>query len=160
MKEFNPHFSFSKKEESDDLSDQIVLKLYGDDDMKKLLLVLVLMAVAFSGCMEKSQNGPDKSVEDLKTLSIKSAENLSSYSLKSSVTQTLLLNAPGANATAENATTVKESVETEASVDLLGFKAKASGSTKNTGKTARPGGELKLYQCQCVPDWKLDLRKG
>ena len=100
--------------------------------MKKLLLVLVLMAVAFSGCMEKSQNGPDKSVDDLKTLSIKSAENLSSYSLKSSVAQTLLLNAPGANATAENATTVKESVETEASVDLLGFKAKASGSTKNT----------------------------
>ena len=102
--------------------------------MKKLLLVLVLMAVAFSGCMEKSPNGPDKSVSDLKTLSIKSAENLSSYSLKSSVAQTLLLNAPGGNATAENATTVKESVETEASVDLFGFKAKASGSTKNTVK--------------------------
>jgi outer membrane lipoprotein-sorting protein len=102
--------------------------------MKKLLLVLVLMAVAFSGCMEKSQNGPDKSVGDLKTLSIKSAENLSSYSLKSSVAQTLLLNAPGGNKTAENATTVKESVETEASVDLLGLKAKASGSTKNTVK--------------------------
>ena len=102
--------------------------------MKKLLLVLVLMAVAFSGCTEKSQSGPDKSVEDLKTLSISSAENLSSYSLKSSVTQTLLLNAPGANRTAENATTVTESVETEASVDLSGFQAKASGSTKNTVK--------------------------
>jgi outer membrane lipoprotein-sorting protein len=102
--------------------------------MKKLLLVLVLVTVALSGCMEKSQSGPDKSVGDLKTLSIKSAENLSSYSLKSSVTQTLLLNAPGANATAENATTIKESADTEASVDLLGFKAKASGSTKNTVK--------------------------
>ena len=102
--------------------------------MKKLLLVLVLIAVAFSGCTEKSQSGPDKSVGDLKTLSIQSAENLSSYSLKSSVTQTLLLNAPGANATAENATTIKESADTEASVDLMGFKAKASGSTKNALK--------------------------
>jgi hypothetical protein len=105
--------------------------------MKKLLLVLVLVTVALSGCTEKSQSGPDKSVEELKTLSIKYAENLSSYSLKSSVTQTMLLNAPGANASSENATTIKESAETEASVDLLGFKAKVSGSTKNIVK--QPG---------------------
>jgi hypothetical protein len=107
--------------------------------MKKLLLVLVLMAVAFSGCTEKSQSGPDKSVEDLKPLSVKSAENLNSYSLKSSVTQTLLLNTPEANGTSEDTTAIKESVDTEASVDLLAFKAKASGSTKNTVKL--PGQE-------------------
>ena len=130
--------------------------------MKRLLLVLVLMAVAI---LRLHGEGPrvghwNKSVEELKTLSYQSAENLSSYSLKSSVTQTLMLNAAGANATAENVTTIKESAETEASVNLSGFKAKASGSTKKCRKSARPGRELKLYQCQCLPDWKLDLCKG
>ena len=105
--------------------------------MKKLLLVLMLLiAVAISGCTEKSpsgtsSSGAEKSVGELKTLTVKSAEGLKSYSLKSSASQTLTLNAMGINATPQNATTVKQSVETLASVNLSGFEASASGSTKN-----------------------------
>lgn len=104
--------------------------------MKKLLFVLVLMAVAVSGCMEKSPigtgtSGAEKSVGDLKTLSIKSADNLSSFSLKSSTTQTMKLNAVGINATPENATTITESAETIASLNLSNFQANVKGSTKN-----------------------------
>jgi hypothetical protein len=103
--------------------------------MKKLLLVLVLIAVAVSGCMEKSPSGTgtigaEKNVGDIKTLSIKSADNLSSYSMKSSVTQTMKLNAVGINATPENATIITESTETIASVNLSGYQASASSSSK------------------------------
>jgi hypothetical protein len=98
---------------------------------KPLLLVIVLIAVAVSGCMEKSPSGSDKSVGDLKTLSIKSADNLSSYSLKSSATQTMKLNSVGVNATPENGTTITESAETIASVNLSGFQVNAKGSTMN-----------------------------
>ncbi len=105
--------------------------------MKKLLLVLMLLvAVAISGCMDKSpsgngSSGSEKSVGELKTLAVKSAEDLKSYSLKSSASQTLVLSAVGINDTPENATTVKQSVETLASVNLSGFEASASGSTTN-----------------------------
>jgi hypothetical protein len=105
--------------------------------MKKLLLVLMLLAaVAISGCTDKSpsgtsSSGAEKSVGELKTLAVKSAEGLNSYSLKSSASQTLVLNAVGTNDTPENATTVKQSVETLASVNLSGFEAGASGSTTN-----------------------------
>jgi hypothetical protein len=99
--------------------------------MKRLLLVLVLIVVAISGCTEKAPSGTNQSAGDLKTLAVKSAENLSSYSLQSSVTQILKLNAAGANATSGNATIVTESAETVASVNLSGFQAMASGSTKS-----------------------------
>lgn len=125
--------------------------------MKKLLLVLVLLiAVAISGCTEKSpsgtsSSGAEKSVGELKTLTVKSAEDLKSYSLKSSASQTLTLNAMGINATPQNATTVKQSVETLASVNLSGFEASASGSTKNEvvlpGKPANSSTtEANVYQ--------------
>ncbi len=125
--------------------------------MKKLLLVLILLiAVAISGCTEKSpsgtsSSGAEKSVGELKTLTVKSAESLKSYSLKSSASQTLTLNAMGINATAQNATTVKQSVETLASVNLSGFEASASGSTKNEvvlpGKPANSSTtEANVYQ--------------
>lgn len=102
--------------------------------MNKILLVLVLIAVAVSGCMEKSPSGTgaEKSAEELKTLEIRSAENLSSYSLKSSMVQTMKLNAVGINATPENATTIMESSETTASVNLSGYQAAATGWTKTT----------------------------
>ncbi len=93
--------------------------------MKKLLLVLILIAVAISGCTEKGPSVADKSVAELKILSIASAENLTSFSIKSSMTQTLKLN-PGANAT-----TIIENAETVADVNLSSFTAHASGSTKN-----------------------------
>ncbi|VVB67260.1 Uncharacterised protein [uncultured archaeon] len=106
-------------------------KSYGDDEMKRLLLVLVLIAVAISGCTEKAPSGTKESVGNIKTLTIKSADNLSTYSLKSSVTQTMKLNAAGINATPEKETAISESAETVASVNLSGFQAKASGLTKS-----------------------------
>jgi outer membrane lipoprotein-sorting protein len=98
--------------------------------MKRLLIVLMLIAVAFSGCTEKGPGVADKSAEELKTLSIASAENLTSYSIKSSVTQTLKLNS-GANITPEKLTTVTENAETVAVVNMSSLEAHASGSTKN-----------------------------
>ena len=98
--------------------------------MKRLLLVLMLIAVAISGCTEKGPSVADKSAAELKTLSIATAENLTSYSIKSSVTQTLKLNS-GANATSEKLTTVTESAENVAVVNLSSLEAHASGSTKN-----------------------------
>jgi hypothetical protein len=111
--------------------------------MKKLLLVLMLLiAVAISGCMEKSPSGAssggaEKSASELKALAVKSAEGLKSYSLKSSASQTLTLDGVGINATSQNATTVKQRVETLASVNLSSFEASASGSTNN--EIALPG---------------------
>jgi predicted small lipoprotein YifL len=99
--------------------------------MKRLLLVLMLLiAVALSGCTEKGPSAADKSAAELKTLSIAAAENLTSYSIKSSVTQTLKLNS-GANATVEKSTTVTENAETAAVVNMSSLEAHASGSTKN-----------------------------
>ncbi|MCX6672362.1 MAG: hypothetical protein NTY37_01100 [Methanothrix sp.] len=98
--------------------------------MKRLLLVLMLIAVAFSGCTEKGPSVADKSAGELKTLSIAAAENLTSYSINSSVTQILKLNT-GANATPEKLTTVTENAETVAAVNLSSLEAHASGSTRN-----------------------------
>ena len=116
-------------------------KIIRDDDMKRLLLVLVLIMVAISGCTEKgpsgTSSGTTKSVDELKTLTISSAENLTSYSLNSSVTQTLELNGGGVNAAPENATTVTESVQTTASVNLSSFQAEANGATKS--QVVQPG---------------------
>lgn len=98
--------------------------------MKRLLLVIMLIAVAFSGCTEKGPDAADKSAEELKTLSIAAAENLTAFSIKSSVTQTLKLNT-GTNATSEKLTTFTESVETVTSVNLSSLEAHARGSTKN-----------------------------
>lgn len=98
--------------------------------MKRLLLVLILIAVAISGCTEKGPSVADKSAAELKTLSIAAAENLTSYSIKSSVTQTLKLNS-GADAASEKLTTVTESAENVAVVNLSSLEAHASGSTKN-----------------------------
>jgi len=98
--------------------------------VKRLLLVLILIAVAISGCTEKGPSVADKSATELKTLSIAAAENLTSYSVKSSMTQILKLNSE-ANATPEKVTTITESAETVAVVNLSSLEAHASGSTKN-----------------------------
>ena len=98
--------------------------------MKRLLLVLMLIAVAISGCTEKGPSVADKSAAELKNLSIAAAENLTSYSIKSSVTQTLKLNS-GANASTEKSTTITENAETVAVVNMSSLAAHASGSTKN-----------------------------
>ncbi|HEX7444913.1 MAG TPA: hypothetical protein VF300_00845 [Methanothrix sp.] len=97
--------------------------------------------VAISGCTEKgpsgTSSGTTKSVDELKTLSISSAENLTSYSLNSSVIQTLKLNGGGANAAPENTTTVTESAQTTASVNLSSFQAEANGATRS--QVVQPG---------------------
>ncbi|MDD1761580.1 MAG: hypothetical protein LUQ59_05045 [Methanothrix sp.] len=98
--------------------------------MKRLLVALILIAVAISGCTEKGPSVADKSAEELKNLSISSAENLSSYSLKSSLTSTWKLHS-GNNTTTEKLNTFTENVETVAVVDLQGLKVHANSSTKN-----------------------------
>lgn len=98
--------------------------------MKRLLLVIALIAVALSGCTEKSPSVAEKSPEQLKTLSVAAAENLTSYSIKSSMTQTLKLES-GSNATAEKSTTIAETADTLAVVNLSSLEAHATGSTKN-----------------------------
>jgi hypothetical protein len=102
----------------------------------------MLIAVAFSGCTEKGPSVADKSAAQLKTLSIASAENLTSYSIKSSVTQTLKLNS-GGNATAEKLTTITENAETVAVVNLSSYAAC----------------EHHYHKCRCLSDRKLNLCK-
>ena len=105
--------------------------------MKRLLMIiLILAALAISGCME-SQDLPEKSIEELKVLSSSAAENLTSYSLQSTMSRTRTLNAIGANATPDNATIIKEGAETTAIVNLAGQEAHARGST--TIEAEQPG---------------------
>jgi hypothetical protein len=94
--------------------------------MKRWLIVMVLFALALSGCVEKGPNA-----EEIKTLAIKSADNLSAYSLQSSVNQSLTLTGLGANATSSNVTHIMESFETAASVDLAAYKIEVVGSRKS-----------------------------
>lgn len=93
--------------------------------MKRWLMAMVLFALALSGCVEKGPNA-----EEIKTLAIKSADNLSAYSLQSSVNQSLTLKG-AANATLSNATRIMESFETEGSVDLAANKRKIIVSYKS-----------------------------
>ena len=100
------------------------------------MIVLVLAALAISGCME-SQDEAEKSIEELKVLSLSAAENLTSYSLQSTMSRTRTLNAIGDNATEEDATIIKESAETTAIVSLAEQQAHAMGST--TIEAKQPG---------------------
>lgn len=93
--------------------------------MKRWLMAMVLFALALSGCVEKGPNA-----EEINTLAIKSADNLSAYSLQSSVNQSLTLKG-AANATLSNATRIMESFETEGSVDLAANKRKIIVSYKS-----------------------------
>jgi hypothetical protein len=94
--------------------------------MKRWLILPVLLALALSGCVSQGPN-----VEEIKTLAIKSANNLSSYSLQSSVNQSLTVTDLGANGTAANITHIIESYDTAASVDLAAYKIHVLGSTKS-----------------------------
>lgn len=94
--------------------------------MKRLLPVLLLIAVAISGCTEKGPETPEKSTDELKTLSIAAAENLSSFAAKASMIQTLKLYSKDDS----NITIKTDSTETSSSVDLSRQKVHATGSTK------------------------------
>lgn len=105
--------------------------------MKRLLMIiLILAALAISGCTE-SQDEPEMSTEELKVLSLSAADNLTSYSLQSTMSRVRTINAIGENATAENATAITESAETTAIVSLAEQQAHAKGST--TIEAEQPG---------------------
>ena len=98
--------------------------------MRRLLLILMLAALAISGCTEKGPSAPDRSIEELKNLSLPSAENLSSFAVESLATQAIELNSVS-NASEEKTTTITESMETGSSVNLSGMMVHVSGSTEN-----------------------------
>ena len=125
----------------------------------RLLAALVLMVVLISGCME-SGPGPgktggdeaEKSAEELKALSIQSADDLSSYRLKSTAIQTTQFDAFRINVTPEchgmkgrimqvvwSPSIIKESTDTEASVNLSGSQARSHSSSERIVQQA--GGE-------------------
>lgn len=96
--------------------------------MKRLLLVLALIAVAISGCTEKGPDDSVKSVSELKNLSQTSAENLTSYSVKSTMLSTWKLNA-GENATSGKLSTLTESTNSLSLVNLSGLKVHVNSTT-------------------------------
>ena len=98
--------------------------------MRRLLLLLILAALAISGCTEKGPSAPERSIEELKNLSSPSAENLSSFAVQSLAVQAIKLNA-GSNASEEKATTITESMETHSSVNLSGMMVHVKGSTES-----------------------------
>jgi hypothetical protein len=136
--------------------------------MARRLSILVLMVAAISGCMEKGPGdagpgGAQMSVDELKNLSIQSADDLSSYRLKSSVVQTTQFDAFRINVTPEfhglqgrimqivwNPTIIKESTDTEALVNLSGHQARSHSSTTRAVQQAgrseeRSTGSRDLY---------------
>lgn len=100
--------------------------------MKTLLLFILLIAVAISGCMQKSPSGSQLSVDEIKKLSMNDVKNLSSYSFTSTVNQTLKFSAHRSNSTQGNETTILQWVENIASVNLTATQARVNSSTKNT----------------------------
>jgi len=96
--------------------------------MKRLLLVLALIAVAISGCTEKGPADSVKSVSELKNLSQTSAENLTSYSVKSTMLSTWKLNA-GENVTSGKLSTLTESTNSLSLVNLSGLKVHVNSTT-------------------------------
>lgn len=101
-----------------------------------MMIILILATLAISGCME-SQDMPEKSVEELKALTLSAAENLTSYSLQSTMSRVRTINAIGENATPENSTIIRENTETTAIVSLSDKQAHAMGST--TIQAEQPG---------------------
>jgi len=117
--------------------------LPGDNMVKKPLLLIVLLVLAISGCMKKGPSGKGLSVEEIKTLSFSSADNLSTYILRHSIDQTLKSNAPASNETKANFTTILESV---ASVNLTSYQAMENGSIKNLLEIPGTAGNTSLSQ--------------
>ncbi|HNX10289.1 MAG TPA: hypothetical protein PKL29_09245 [Methanothrix sp.] len=102
--------------------------------MKRLLLVLALIAVAISGCTEKGPADSVKSVSELKNLSQTSAENLTSYSVKSTMLSTWKLNA-GENVTSGKLSTLTESTNSLSLVNLSGLKVHVNSTTDTRFET-------------------------
>lgn len=131
-----------------------------------------LAFVAFSGCLENSpegagRNGPgmeDMSIVDLKAQSVRSADDLNSYSLKSSVAENVKIGAVSVNLTpkhhgmskrilqvSRNASERKESTETVAQLNLSGYQASSRSTTvkmyrEGQGAEQSRTGHTEIYQ--------------
>jgi outer membrane lipoprotein-sorting protein len=120
--------------------------------MKRIFLILMIaVALAVSGCTEKGPSGNAPSVGDLEAKVLSAANNLSTYSLTSSVNETLKLKANGKNATSEMFLTISNGVEANLSMNLTSLMAKASVTTSNsTEVTGSPAigssSEIEVYQ--------------
>jgi hypothetical protein len=111
--------------------------IIGDNEMKRLLLALAIITIAFSGCMEK-EKAPSSG--EVKNLMIHSAANLSAYSFQILDNQTESIKDLVKNNITNQYNISTRSVNTEvtASVNLAGRKALANVLTTTTIKS--PGG--------------------
>lgn len=155
--------------------------------MKGLLIFLVLMLMAFSGCLEESPGGAggegeseyggrgysmagkglggeEAGVSDLTALSARSAGGLKSYGMRSSVAETVKIDAVSVNLTPEhhgmskrilrisrNASEKKESTETVAHLNLSGYQASSQSTTvrmyrEGQGAEQSRTGRTEVYQ--------------
>lgn len=135
----------------------------------RLFSALMLMVVLLSGCMEGGPgkiggSGVEESVEEIKNLSIQSADSLSSYRLRTSVVQNMSFDALRINVTPEfhgmkgrimmiawNATEIQESTGATSSVNLTGHNASSKSTTtriveQESGPEERSIGRVDLYQ--------------
>lgn len=101
--------------------------------MKKMLLVTALIVVAFSGCLERGTSETGLTTCEIETLAFNSSDNLSTYSVISSVNQTLMLKgATENNATqGNNVTIIAKKTKTMESVDLANYRAAINDSTED-----------------------------
>lgn len=110
--------------------------------MKRLLLVLAIIAVVyFSGCVEK-QGGAQPNESAIKASMTKAADNLSSYSFEAAHNQTDIINEGNNNNNAANATVRSASSSVSASIDMANRKARADLITSTSLKT--PGEAAKV----------------
>ncbi len=91
--------------------------------MKRMLLIIALMAVAFSGCMEKqpSSSGPsaeELSANDLNALMLNSTHDLDSYKFRTESVQEMTVQNRSTND--GNASTIRVTSIGAGDVDLLG----------------------------------------
>lgn len=120
--------------------------------MKRLFLFLVIaVALAVSGCTEKGPGDNAPTPGEIAAKAVSAANNLSAYSLTSSVNETLKLKANEENATTERFVTISNGVEAKLSMNLTSFMAKAimitSNSTQITGSPANgSSSEMYVYQ--------------
>lgn len=109
----------------------------GDNEMKRLILALAIITVAFSGCTEKAPSS-----DAIKTSLNHSAANLSAYSFTISDNQTGSIKDLVKNNITDsyNSTSRSDDTMVAASIDLVGRKAVANVSTTTIikGPTGSP----------------------
>lgn len=86
--------------------------------MKRLLLILALVAVAFSGCTEKGPSAKEPGPGEIKTLMIDSVANLSSY--KFNIESTQQIDITNRSIKGGNVSTIKVTTVGDGAVNLTG----------------------------------------